>query len=215
MKPKLVIFDCDGVLIDSEGVASDVVARNLTSLGWPMDAEESMRLFMGMNIANMQPMIEAHLGRALPEGWREGLAREIVTALADGVGLIPGAREILLRVSEMGIAWRVASNSSDAEMAVKFKRTGLDVLVAGRTHAAAAVGRPKPAPDVYLHAARAEGVAPADCVVLEDSATGVTGAVAAGMRCYGFDPHGDGAALRAAGAVDVLRKLSDLEGVLR
>jgi HAD superfamily hydrolase (TIGR01509 family) len=214
MKPQMVIFDCDGVLIDSEGVASRVVAANLTGLGWGMDAALANEIFMGMSIIDMQPMIEWRLGRDLPEGWRAGLAEEIVAALREGVALMPGARETLIQVSEMGLPWRVASNSSDEEMAVKFARTGLVDLVAGRSHAAADTGRPKPAPDVYLHAARAEGVAPAACVVVEDSVTGVTAAVAAGMVCYGLAPHGDGAALLAAGAVGVLRELRELVGVL-
>jgi HAD superfamily hydrolase (TIGR01509 family) len=210
----LVIFDCDGVLIDSEVIANEVVARNLTRLGWGMDAAESMRVFMGMSIIDMQPVIEARLQRSLPADWRLGLATEIAVALGRGVQMIPGAKEILRRVSEMGIAWRVASNSSVDEMDVKFRCTGLSETMAGRAHAASDVGRPKPAPDVYLHAARAEGVAVADCLVVEDSVTGVTAAVAAGMRCYGFAPHGDGAALLAAGAVGILKQLSELEGVL-
>jgi len=210
----MVIFDCDGVLIDSEMIANEVVARNLTRLGWAMDAAESIRVFMGMSIIDMQPMIEARLQRSLPANWRDGLATEISVALGRGVNVIPGAKEILLRMSELGIAWRVASNSSVEEMDVKFRCTGLEGLMAGRAHAAADVGRPKPAPDVYLHAARTEGVAPGDCLVLEDSVTGVTAAVAAGMRCYGFAPHGDGAALLAAGAVGILKQLSELEGSL-
>ncbi len=193
-----MIFDCDGVLIDSEVIANEVVARNLTRLGWGMDAAESMRVFMGMSIIDMQPVIEARLQRSLPADWRLGLATEIAVALGRGVQMIPGAKEILRRVSEMGIAWRVASNSSVDEMDVKFRCTGLSETMAGRAHAASDVGRPKPA----------------DCLVVEDSVTGVTAAVAAGMRCYGFAPHGDGAALLAAGAVGILKQLSELEGVL-
>ncbi len=214
MRPRLVIFDCDGVLIDSEAIANEVVAKNLTRLGWGRDAAESMRVFMGMSIIDMQPVIEARLQRSLPADWRQGLAVEIAAALGRGVQTIPGAKDILHRVREMGIAWRVASNSSVEEMDVKFSCTGLSEMMAGRAHAAADVGRPKPAPDVFLHAAIAEGVAPEHCVVVEDSVTGVTAAVAAGMRCYGFAPHGDGAALLAAGAVGILKQLSELEGVL-
>jgi len=214
MRPELVIFDCDGVLIDSESIASRLVARNLTGLGWPMTTVEAMGHFLGMSIVDMVPVVEARLGRKLPDAWRGGLAAELVAALGSEVTLIPDARETLERLSALGIAWRVASNSSDEELAVKFAHTGLDDLTAGRTHSGTGrVGiRPKPAPDVYLDAAAAEGVAPSRCWVLEDSSLGVAGAVAAGMVCYGFAPHGDGAHLRAAGAGKVMRFLRQFLG---
>jgi HAD superfamily hydrolase (TIGR01509 family) len=218
MPPELIIFDCDGVLIDSEGVANALIARELTTLGWEMTMRESMELFLGMSISDMQPLIETRLGRKLPPSWRPELAEKLVLALGKEAELISGAREMLERVSELGIPWRVASNSSDQEMTVKFARTGLSALVGGKTHSAASViakgGRPKPAPDVFLAAAAAQQIPPKSCLVLEDSALGVTGAVAAGMTCYGFAQHGDGAHLRAAGAVGILRDLHDLFGVL-
>ena len=218
MPPELIIFDCDGVLIDSEGVAASVIAADLSALGWSMTPSQSMDIFLGMSIMDMEPMIEVRLGRRLPGGWRGRLAEKLVVALGTESRLIPGAREMLLRVNELGIPWRVASNSSDEEMAVKFSRTGLAELTAGRIHAAATIvangGRAKPAPDVFLAAALAEEISPENCIVLEDSPLGVTGAVAAGMTCYGFAPHGDGAALFRAGARDVFRHLHDLFGVI-
>jgi HAD superfamily hydrolase (TIGR01509 family) len=218
MPPELIIFDCDGVLIDSEGVAASVIARELTMLGWEMSVHDAQGFFLGMSITDMQPLIETRLGRKLPAGWRPELAEKLVLALGEEAQLIAGARELLERVTELGIPWRIASNSSDQEMAVKFARTGLAELVDGKTHSAASViakgGRPKPAPDVFLAAAAAEKIPPKSCLVLEDSAVGVTGAVAAGMRCVGFAPQGDGAHLRAAGATQILRDLHDLFGVL-
>jgi HAD superfamily hydrolase (TIGR01509 family) len=218
MPPELIIFDCDGVLIDSEGVAASLIARELTALGWEMTMQDSMDLFLGMSITDMQPIIETRLGRKLPQDWRPELAKKLVLALGEEAKLIPGAREMLERVTAMGMPWRVASNSSDQEMAVKFARTGLTTMMDGKTHSAASViakgGRPKPAPDVFLAAAAAEKIPPKSCLVLEDSALGVTGAVAAGMTCYGFAPHGDGAHLLAAGAKAILRDLQDLFGVL-
>ena len=218
MPPELIIFDCDGVLIDSEGVASAVIAEELTALGWVMDAAESMRLFMGMSITDMEPIIEAKLGRKLPAGWRPDLAEKLVVALGEHSKLIPGAAEMLREVTARGVNWRIASNSSDEEMEVKFARTGISGLTGGRAHSAASViaggGRAKPAPDVFLAAAAAAGVAPGGCIVLEDSPLGVKGAVAAGMVCYGFAPHGGGAALLAAGAKRVFMKLDEIFGVL-
>ena len=217
MNPELIIFDCDGVLIDSEGVASTVIAQELTTLGWAMDAETSMRLFVGMSITDMEPIIEAKIARKLTPEWRPALAQKLVDALGTQSKLIPGAADLLRQVTARGIDWRIASNSSDEEMAVKFARTGLSDLTQGRAHSAASViargGRAKPAPDVFLSAAASANVAPARCIVLEDSALGVTGAVAAGMTCYGFAPYGDGAALRAAGAKSVFTRLDEILGV--
>jgi HAD superfamily hydrolase (TIGR01509 family) len=218
MPPELIIFDYDGVLIDSEGVAAAVISRELTMLGWEMSVDDAQGFFLGMSITDMQPLIESRLGRKLPPRWRPELAEKLVLALGEEASLIAGARELLERVTELGIPWRIASNSSDQEMAVKFARTGLTELVDGKTHSAASViakgGRPKPAPDVFLAAAAAQNIPPKSCLVLEDSAVGVTGAVAAGMRCVGFAPHGDGVHLRAAGATHILRDLHDLFGVL-
>ena len=217
-KPELIIFDCDGVLIDSEGVASSVVAADLTALGWPMTPEEAMEIFMGMSIHDMQPMIESRLAFSLPSQWRITLADKLIVALGSQSKLIPGAREMLEKVNAIGIPWRVASNSSQAEMLVKFARTGISHLTAGLTHAAADVissgGRPKPFPDIFLAAAASANTPPANCIVVEDSALGVTGAVAAGMLCYGFAPHGTGENLLKAGAAAILRHLNDIFGVL-
>ncbi len=218
MPPELIIFDCDGVLVDSEMIASTVVARDLSALGWEMTAEQAMGLFLGMSITDMEPMIESRLARTLPEGWRTGLAAQLLAALAQGVKMVPGARAMLEGVNARGIDWRVASNSSDEEMAAKFSAAGLADLTVGRAHSAASVialgGKAKPAPDVYLAAARSAGVPPARCLVLEDSPLGVRAAVAAGMVCHGFDPHGDGAVLTAAGATGILHELMELFGVL-
>ncbi len=213
MRPELIIFDCDGVLIDSETIASKLVARNLTALGWEMTTEGAMQRFIGMSIVDMQPMIEARLRRKLPPSWRQDLAAELIHALGSEVALIPHARETLEQVSAMGIPWRIASNSSSEELAVKFAHTGLSDLTTGLAFSGTGMldqgVRPKPAPDVYLRAAASAGIAPARCLVLEDSTPGVTGAVAAGMTCYGFAPHGDGALLLMAGAKRIMHGLEE------
>ena len=203
---QLVIFDCDGVLIDSEGPANQVVAEEITALGWPMTTAESMALFMGFRLSDMPPVVEQRLGRPAawpgtwPDDWIEHLRARMIERFAT-VQTVPGAEAALRAVLAMGLPLRVASNSSHEEMAVKFDTTGLAPLVAGRRHSARDVSRGKPAPDVFLAAAAAEGVRPAACLVVEDSLPGVQAAVAAGMAVVGLDMHGDGAALRAAGAV--------------
>ncbi len=209
---RLVIFDCDGVLVDSEPVANRVVAAALTRLGWAMTPDEANDRFLGMSMTDMVTVIEARLGK-LPEGWAQGVVDTHVAALRLEVGPIPGAIAALHGVDALGLPWRVASNSSHEEMAVKFGRLGITELVAGRLHSHRDVARGKPAPDLFLAAAAAEGVAPVDCVVIEDSVPGATAAAAAGMDCLGYAPHSDGAALRAVGAVP-FASMFDLPGLI-
>ncbi len=218
MRPELIIFDCDGVLIDSETVAARVVAAELTALGWAMTPEEALERFTGMAIHDMRPLVAARAGRDPGPGWSAAVAARLVAALREEAQTIPGAEAMLRGVGARGYEWRIASNSSEEEMAVKFARTGLTALVAGRCVSAARVvargGRAKPAPDVFLAAAAETRAAPAACLVLEDSALGVRGAVAAGMVCYGFAPDGAGAALRAAGAAGIITRLDEIFEVL-
>jgi beta-phosphoglucomutase-like phosphatase (HAD superfamily) len=218
MKPRLVIFDCDGVLMDSEVESARVVAADLTARGLPVTPAEAMHRFVGVSLMDMKPRIEAELGRALPEDWFQDMTVKIAAAMELHVAPVEGARAILEDLNARKVAWRIGSNSADLEMDAKFGRTGFLELTRGRTHSAprlfAAGGRPKPAPDVFLDAAKAEGVTPDECVVIEDSVPGVKGAVAAGMRCVGFDPKGDGAHLVAAGASDIVHRLGDLPELL-
>jgi len=211
---RLVIFDCDGVLIDSEPVVNRVVAEELTRLGWPMTAEEACNRFLGLDLNTMAPLIEAAVGKALPAAWLPALQARIVATLQADAPMVPGAREALEVTTALGLAWRVASNSSHEEMRAKFGRNGLLQAVAGRLHSFTDVARGKPAPDLFLAAAAAEDVLPVECLVVEDSVPGVTGAVAAGMACLGLARHGDGAALVGAGAT-TFDSLFDLPALLR
>jgi HAD superfamily hydrolase (TIGR01509 family) len=211
---RLVIFDCDGVLVDSEPVANRLIAAELTRLGWPMTSEECQRRFLGLNLAAMAPLIQAELRRLLPERWQRRLAERLITVLAEEVELMPGAVSALADTTRLGLPWRIASNSSHAELQAKFGRHGLLDLVAGRLHSHQDVPCGKPAPDLFLAAAAAEGVAPDACVVIEDSVPGVRAAMAAGMTCLGFSPADDGAHLLAEGAVP-FHSLNDLPALLR
>jgi len=201
IRPRLVIFDCDGVLVDSEPVSNRILADDLTARGWPMPTAEATRRFLGLSLPAMRPSVEAHLGHRLPQDWEGTLQSRIVAALAEEATAVPGALAALSATTALGLPWRVASNSSHAEMVAKFRRIGIVDRVAGRVHSFTDVARGKPAPDLFLATAAAEGVTPAECLVVEDSVTGVRGAVAAGMTCFGFAPHGDGSVLRAAGAI--------------
>jgi HAD superfamily hydrolase (TIGR01509 family) len=184
----MVIFDCDGVLIDSEKIANRVIAESLTGLGWHLTGKECQEVFLGMSLRGMIPLIETRLARAIPPDWLRALRADMLKALEAGVEPIPHAEEALHAVTALGLPWRIASNSSYEEMSVKFKRTGLAGLVAGRMHSHRDVPRSKPAPDLFLHVAAVQKVAPGDCLVIEDSVPGVQAARAAGMEVLGYAP---------------------------
>ncbi len=189
MSRRLVIFDCDGVLIDSEPASRRLLAEEATALGWPMQPDEA-RQFTGMTWSSIRPAYEAAVGRALAEDWPAVLQARLIEVMSAGVPAVPGARALLETTRMMGLAYRVASNSSHEEMAAKFAHTGLTDLVAGRLHSARDVAHGKPAPDLFLAASAAEGVQPADCLVVEDSVPGIAAAQAAGMRVVAFAPEG-------------------------
>jgi HAD superfamily hydrolase (TIGR01509 family) len=210
----LVIFDCDGVLVDSEPVTNHVVAKELTRLGWPMTPEECQVRFLGLNLTRMVPLIEAQLRHPLPPDWEQHMEERLAKVMAEEVELMPGAAAALAQTTRLGLPWRIASNSSHAELRAKFGRNGLGNVVAGRLHSHHDVAQGKPAPDLFLAAAAAEGVAPESCVVIEDSVPGVRAAMAAGMTCLGFCPDDDGAHLLAEGAAP-FHSLHDLPALLR
>ncbi len=215
---RLVIFDCDGVLIDSEPICNRVVAAMLTSLGWEMTPETCERMFIGMSFHSMRPLIEARLHHGLPRTWEADLAARVAGVMAREAMAIPGAERAVRAVEALGLDWRVASNSSHREMEAKFGRTGLAALVAGRLHSVEdmiAEGRPgKPAPNLFLSAACSAGAEPGACLVLEDSVLGARGAAAAGMMCWALCPNGAGAALAAEGALP-FRSLAEFPALLR
>lgn len=213
----LVIFDCDGVLIDSEGLASVVLSRALRDLGWMIAAGDCEDLFLGTSLRDIIARTEAEIGRPVPEDFGQTFSAAMVEALAREVEAIPGAEAALRALTAAGIKWRVASNSSHAEMDAKFGRTGLDGLVGDRKHSAEDMTRlglnGKPDPHLFLAAAEAGDVPPARCVVIEDSVPGAQAAKAAGMTCLGYSPRADGHELAALGA-GIFRDMSALPALL-
>jgi HAD superfamily hydrolase (TIGR01509 family) len=184
--PELVIFDCDGVLVDSEKIAVKIDAVMLAELGWPMPEEEVVERFVGRSYADMAVAIEQHLGRPLPPDWdgpyralyREAFDREL-TAVDGVVGALDALDAVPLPMC-------VASSTSHSGLRHTLGLTGLYERFEGRVFSAADVSRGKPAPDLFLHAARTLGVAPERCAVVEDSRYGVEAARAAGMRAFGY-----------------------------
>ncbi len=205
MPLNLVIYDCDGVLIDSEALCDRVVSAELMRNGWALTPADCHRLFLGLTFPDIQQAAETQLGRSLGAGWIGRVVENVTAVMATEATLIPGAREALEATTALGLPYRIASNSSHAEMDAKFARTGLLALVENRIHSAydliARGKRGKPDPDLFLEAAAAAGVPPDACAVIEDSLAGATAARAAGMRCLGYSPDNDGAGLRAVGAL--------------
>ncbi len=180
---ELLIFDCDGVLIDSERLAVKVDVKALAELGWPLSEAEVIARFVGRSDLDTRREIEAHLGRRLPAEWQDQLDRRYRAAFAAELTSVPGVPEVLQRIA---LPTCVASSGTHEHLRYALSLTGLYDHFRGRVFSADDVAAGKPAPDVFLHAAREMGVEPARCIVVEDSLNGVLAARAAGMRVLAF-----------------------------
>ena len=179
----LVIFDCDGVLIDSERLAVKVEVEVLRELGWPLDEAEVVERFAGRSDRDMHDAIEAHLGNKLPAEWEERFEPLYRKAFAAELTPVEGVLEALDRITHPSC---IASSGAHDYLRYTLGVTHLYDRFAGRIFSADDVARGKPAPDLFLHAAESMGAEPAGCVVIEDSRPGVEAARAAGMRGLAF-----------------------------
>jgi HAD superfamily hydrolase (TIGR01509 family) len=206
----LVIFDCDGVLVDTERLAVRIDVQVLAQLGWVLTEAECIERFVGRSDVSIKADIEAQLGRALADNWTEEFEHLYRAAFAAELAPVPGVVEALDRIT---LPMCVASSGSHDKMRFTLGLTGLYERFAGRIFSAYEVARGKPAPDLFLYAASRMGVDPSACAVIEDSRYGVEAARAAGMRAFGYagglTPR---AWLEAAGAVvfDDMRELPRL-----
>jgi HAD superfamily hydrolase (TIGR01509 family) len=212
----LVIFDCDGVLIDSELIGAHVEAAELGRVGIPLAESEILTRFLGMSAEAMYRALEVEHGRDLPQDFATTVQAAIDAAFERDLQVIPGIHETLDRLRTASC---VASSSSLARLRHSLGLTGLYARFAPHVFSAEQVARGKPAPDLFLHAAETMGYQPARCLVIEDSVSGVRGAIAAGMRVWGFVGGGhcaDGHAgrLLAAGAERVFDHMPDLPALL-
>jgi HAD superfamily hydrolase (TIGR01509 family) len=180
---ELVIFDCDGVLVDSDRLSLEIQARHITALGLPMSAEDCSREFLGIGMESTLGLISDMLGRPVPADWLPQLEAEVEEAFRRELQAVPGVVEAL---DQIELPTCVASGGSHEKMRLTLGLTGLWERFDGRIFSAGEVARPKPAPDLFLHAAAQSGVDATRCLVVEDSPFGVAGAKAAGMRCLGF-----------------------------
>ena len=180
---ELVIFDCDGVLVDSEHLSVRVESRYLTELGWPLSEAEVFERFTGQTDAYMNEAIEAQLGDRLPPGWKERFHARYREAFAAELAPVDGILEALDQIT---VPTCVASSGSHDKLRFTLGHTGLYERFEGRIFSGYEVANGKPAPDLFLHTAARMGAEPARCAVVEDSRWDVEAARAAGMRAFGY-----------------------------
>lgn len=210
----LIIFDCDGVLIDSERLACTAVAAGLQRLGVPISADEVLARYTGVSAASMFADIAQRHAVELSGAQRLAIEQSVQDLLAAQVQAMPAAAAVIADLQRRHPVC-VASSSSPPRLAASLARAGLAALLGDRVFSAHQVARGKPAPDLFLFAARAMQSPPADCVVVEDSVAGARAAAAAGMVCFGFvgGSHATpalGQALLAQGAASVFDRLAQL-----
>ncbi|HSF95758.1 MAG TPA: HAD-IA family hydrolase [Thermohalobaculum sp.] len=212
----LTIFDCDGVLVDSEAAANRVMVRMLGDIGFRIGLEDCMARFVGKSMATVQAEIEAEAGAIFPEGWPEAIRAHTIAELQRvAVPAIPGIQGVIQAHRAAGRPYCVASSGRIEKMRATLGGSGLLPLFEDVLFSATMVGRGKPAPDLFLHAAATLGHAPGNCTVIEDSLPGVQAAVAAGMPVFAYcaAPYADAAAYRALGA-RIFTDMSELPGLL-
>ncbi|MDE1179851.1 HAD family phosphatase [Paraburkholderia sp.] len=214
-----VIFDCDGVLVDSEPITNRLLATMLGELGWPISIEETMRVFVGKAVKDEAALIEAKTGFAITDDWlmqfrarrNEALDRELVE-----IAGAPDAVRELHALLDGRIA--VASGADRRKVELQLEKVGLLDCFEGRIFSGHEMPRSKPYPDVYLAAMNALGVEPRQCAVVEDTVTGATAGVAAGATVFGYSPaeagHSGPQALRAVGVAQVFQSMGDLPALL-
>jgi HAD superfamily hydrolase (TIGR01509 family) len=208
---ELVIFDCDGVLVDTERLAVRVDVQVLAQLGWVMTEAEVVERFVGLSDATIREAIEAHTGRRLADNWEQEFKHLYRSSFAESLTAVDGVVEAL-----DGITLRtcVASSGTHEKMRFTLGLTGLLERFEGRMFSVTEVERGKPAPDLFLHAASRMGVAPAACAVVEDSRFGVEAARAAGMRAFGYAGGLTPAHLLAGSAAVVFTDMRELPRLL-
>jgi HAD superfamily hydrolase (TIGR01509 family) len=208
----LVIFDCDGVLVDSEMISASTLAENLTRIGFPVDLDYVNEHYLGRSFEVIDADHRRRTGRKLPEGFADLWYGELFAAFRRDLRPIAGVADVLRRLA---IPKCVASSSAPARLTLSLEVSGLAELCGTHVFDASMVSRGKPAPDLFLYCARRLGAAPTRTLVVEDSITGIAAAVAAGMTAWAFVGGShyragrDIDALRRAGAVRVFAAMSD------
>lgn len=216
MTATLTIFDCDGVLVDTEGPANRLLVQVLAEAGLEIGVEACMARFVGKSMTSVQQEVEAEIGRALPRDWPERVRDRTIDVLTrEGVAAIPGVRAVVEQHVALGRPYCVASSGRIDKMHATLGGAGLLPLMEHALFSATMGRHGKPAPDLFLHAAKTMGHAPGQCVVIEDSPAGIQAAKAAGMRvcAYANAPYADAERYRALGA-EVFTDMGELPGMI-
>jgi HAD superfamily hydrolase (TIGR01509 family) len=214
-----VLFDCDGVLVDSEPITNGVLRTMLIELGWEISERNSIELFIGRALRDEWAVIYENTGFRIDDDWLTSFRGRRDDALRASLVPIPGAVEAVKAVAaRMGDRFACVTGADRGKVEMQLKIAGLDQYFGSRVFSGMEVPRSKPAPDVYLAAAEALMIDPATAVVIEDSVAGVTAGVAAGATVFGFAPstptHATPEILRAAGASFVFTDMAELPGLL-
>jgi HAD superfamily hydrolase (TIGR01509 family) len=209
----LVIFDNDGVLVDSERISNTILAAHLTELGHPTSYEDSVRDYMGAAIHRVHDLVMERTGRSLPPEFEAAYHSRVFAAFERDLEPVDGVAEVLDLLAAEGVPYCLASSGGHERIRVALKKTGLfERFGEGRIFSSQDVGRGKPAPDLFLHAARTMSADPARCAVVEDSPLGVEAANAAGMTVFGFTAMTPREKLKDATALFAV--MADLPGLL-
>jgi HAD superfamily hydrolase (TIGR01509 family) len=213
MRYDLIIFDNDGVLVDSEPISNTLLAAYLSELGHPTSYEDSLRDYMGSAMHRIHDLVLERTGQRLPDDFDDVFHARVFAAFERELKPVPGAGQVLEKLAADGVPYCVASSGSHERIRVGHRTTGLDRWFdEGRVFSSQDVGRGKPAPDLFLHAAERMGVRPEKCAVVEDSPLGVQAANAAGMDVYGFTAMTP--ADRLTGATQLFSDMGELADLL-
>lgn len=185
--PELVIFDCDGVLVDSEVISNTIMAESLSAHGLGVTLEECMTLFVGGTLTGVKVKAET-LGAVLPHDWVAQIYERVYARLREGCPLIDGVVGVLDALDAAGVPYCVASNGSREKMGITLGQNSILERFGDRVYSAQELDTAKPAPELFWHAA--QGVPHERCTVIEDSLNGIIAAKAAGMPCFGYAPEG-------------------------
>ncbi|ALP67313.1 MULTISPECIES: HAD family hydrolase [Paraburkholderia] len=214
-----VLFDCDGVLVDSETITNTVLAAMLGELGWHLSVDEAMSIFVGKTVMDEAPLIEAKTGVRITPAWLETFRARRNAALEREVTAIEGIVEtVAVLHARLDGRIAVASGADRVKLRLQLAKAGVLDDFEGRIFSGQETPRNKPHPDVYLAAAAGLGVDPARCAVIEDTVTGATAGRAAGATVFGYSPgekgHSSKEALRAVGVADVFEEMAHLPALL-
>lgn len=215
-----VLFDCDGVLVDSEGITNGVLRSMLHELGWPISEADCFRLFVGRALRDETAIITAHTGFVVTDEWLLDFRRRRNDALVASLRPIPGAVAAVHEINDLMAGMIACASGADlGKVHLQLVKVGLDRVFAGKMFSGMDQPHSKPAPDVYLAAAESLGIDPARAAVVEDTVPGVTAGVAAGATVFGFCPpdspaHHPPEALLEAGATHIFTAMADLPALV-